>query len=129
MGINVPTRVFLLILLAVPAVIAAAGEAPPLPRDTLPAELPIADVPLGLDERTVPADNPLTAARVRLGRQLFFDPILSADQRVACASCHRPENGFASGPDGARGIGGQRLRRRAPTLFNRAYGTAFFWDG
>jgi cytochrome c peroxidase len=124
------SRPLLIILLTAPAVLAGAGEAPlPVPRDTLPAELAIGEVPLGLDPRQVPADNPLTAARVQLGRQLFFDPILSADQTVACATCHRPENGFASGPDGPRGIRGQRLRRRAPTLFNRAYGTAFFWDG
>jgi cytochrome c peroxidase len=122
-----------MIVLAAPALIAAiagAGDAPPaVPRDTLPAELAIAEVPLGLDPRKVPADNALTDARVQLGRLLFFDPILSADKSVACASCHRPENGFASGPEGARGIRGERLRRRAPTLFNRAYGTAFFWDG
>jgi cytochrome c peroxidase len=66
---------------------------------------------------------------VKLGRKLFFDPILSADNKVACASCHRPERGFASGEARPRGIGGRRGRRKAPTLFNRAYGASFFWDG
>ena len=73
--------------------------------------------------------NPITQARVDLGRRLFFDPILSADNSVACASCHRPEHGFASADGRPRGIRGQRLNRRAPTLLNRAYGQAFFWDG
>jgi cytochrome c peroxidase len=106
------------------------GDAPPaVPRDTLPDKLSLDVIPLGLSPRPIPADNPLTAARVRLGRRLFFDPILSADGTVACASCHRPAHGFSSGPAGARGIHGQRATRRAPTLFNRAYGRAFFWDG
>jgi cytochrome c peroxidase len=77
----------------------------------------------------VPKDNPLTAERVALGRKLFFDPILSADNTVACATCHRPDKGFSSGDAKPRGIRDQALKRKAPSLFNRAYGTAFFWDG
>jgi cytochrome c peroxidase len=101
----------------------------PLPKDTLPANLSVDQVPLGLDARPKALDNPLTAARVQLGRKLFFDPILSADNTVACATCHQPANGFASPEGRPHGIRGQRIARRAPTLFNRAYGTAFFWDG
>ena len=66
----------------------------PLPKDTLPATLSIDHLPLGLDQRSVPKDNALTQFRVALGRKLFFDPILSGDQTVACVSCHRPENGL-----------------------------------
>jgi len=109
---------------------ALASDAPPdLPRDTLPAKLALNVVPLGLDSLPVPKDNPLTEQRVRLGRRLFFDPILSADNTVACASCHQPSHGFAGLEARPRGIRGQRATRRAPSLFNRAYGTAFFWDG
>src|SRR5438477_12898410 len=87
-----------------------------VPADTLPANLPLDAVPLGLGPRPAAADNPLTAARVALGRRLFFDPILSADRTIACASCHRPDHGFAS-PDGRpRGVGGRSVARRAPTL-------------
>src|SRR5262245_25566673 len=107
----------------------AADVPPPPPRDTLPATLSLDDIPLGLGPRPVPKDNPLTEARVRLGRRLFFDPILSADKTVACASCHQPPHGFAGLDARAQGIRGQRTTRRAPTLFNRAYGTSFFWDG
>jgi cytochrome c peroxidase len=71
----------------------------------------------------------LTEARVQLGRSLFFDPILSADNTVACASCHQPEHGFSSGEAKPRGIKGQQTTRKAPSLFNRAYGSSFFWDG
>jgi cytochrome c peroxidase len=107
-----------------------AAEPSVTPRDTLPANLSLEAVPRGLDaKRPVPADNPLTAAKVRLGRRLFFDPILSGDGTVSCASCHQPAHGFAGPTPYAVGIGGQRTSRNAPTLLNRAYGKAFFWDG
>lgn len=109
---------------------ALAADAPPeLPRDTLPAKLSLDHVPLGLEPRPAPKEGPLTPPRVRLGRRLFFDPILSADKTVACASCHQPDHGFAGSEARPRGIRGQRAARRAPSLFNRAYGTSFFWDG
>jgi cytochrome c peroxidase len=100
-----------------------------VPADSLPAEITADVIPLGLDPRPASNDNRLTPAKVRLGRQLFFDPILSADNTVACASCHQPEHGFSSGEARPRGIHGRKATRRAPTLFNRAYGAAFFWDG
>jgi cytochrome c peroxidase len=90
----------------------------------------LAAIPLGLDQqRPVPADNPLSEAKVRLGRKLFFDPILSADGRIACASCHQPSHGFAGSTPVAVGIGGRPGQRNAPSLVNRAYGKSFFWDG
>jgi cytochrome c peroxidase len=100
-----------------------------IPKDTLPKDLPCDQVPLGLPARPASKDNPVTAARVALGRKLFFDPILSADRTVACASCHHPDHGFASVDARPRGVGGRTGNRRAPSLLNRAYGTAFFWDG
>src|SRR5262249_17431682 len=77
-------------LLIVTAALARTDAPSPLPKDTLPELLAVDDIPLGLDARPAATDNPLTAARVALGRRLFFDPILSADGTVACASCHRP---------------------------------------
>src|SRR5262245_15954494 len=117
----------LLALVPALAAVALAGAPSPLPKDTLPARLSVNDVPLGLPERAVPKDSPLTQKRVDLGRRLFFDPILSGDRSVACASCHPPERGFAQAAP--RGVGGRKLARRAPTLFNRAFGRSFFWDG
>lgn len=102
----------------------------PAVNDTLPAVLSLDAIPLGLDhQRPIPRDNPLTEAKVRLGRRLFFDPVLSGDRSLACASCHQPAHAFSSADRVPSGIGGRRLARRAPTLLNRAYGTAFFWDG
>jgi cytochrome c peroxidase len=99
-----------------------------VPRDTLPAHLSLDQIPLGLSERSIPTDNPLTDRGVELGRRLFFDPILSADRTIACSSCHRPDHGFASAGRPV-GIRGRQLSRRAPTLLNRAFGKSFFWDG
>ncbi|MBI3410256.1 MAG: cytochrome-c peroxidase [Planctomycetes bacterium] len=100
-----------------------------VPKDTLPAQLAIDHIPLGLEPRTTPKEVPLTEARVKLGRKLFFDPILSSDRAIACASCHKPENGFSGGEAKSTGVKGKRTSRRAPSLLNRAYGNSFFWDG
>ena len=103
---------------------------PVLPKDMLPAELSLVHLPAGLNARPrIPEDSPLTTERVALGRSLFFDPILSENNMVACASCHQPRHGFASPDAGAIGIRGQVGTRNAPSLLNRAYGTRFFWDG
>jgi cytochrome c peroxidase len=123
-------RLFWLAVLVTLGASALATETrPDLPRDTLPAKLALDEVPLGLAPRLVPRNSPLTEQRVSLGRRLFFDPILSADHAVSCASCHQPSHGFAGLEARPRGIRGQRVARRAPSLLNRAYGTAFFWDG
>jgi cytochrome c peroxidase len=108
----------------------ATGDQTPLPQDTLPPSLALQAVPLGLDSnRPIPKDNPLTEAKVRLGRRLFFDPILSAGGTISCASCHQPEHGFSTATRFALGIGGKATTRNPPSLLNRAYGKAFFWDG
>ncbi|MFN9296953.1 MAG: cytochrome-c peroxidase [Acidobacteriota bacterium] len=69
------------------------------------------------------------AAEVALGKRLFFDPKLSADGRVACASCHDPQHGFADPKPVSEGVGGRRGRRNAPTVLNAAYWRTQFWDG
>jgi len=85
--------------------------------------------PLGLPPVIWPADNPYSAARVELGRYLFFDSRLSANGAVSCATCHPPDHGFAGGDPPSPGVTGKPLRRRAPTLINRAYGRSQFYDG
>lgn len=66
--------------------------------------------------------------QIDLGRNLFFDPILSADQTLSCASCHHPQLGFADGLKRSIGINGQETQRAAPSLWNMAFQTHFFWD-
>ena len=64
-----------------------------------------------------------------LGRELFFDPILSANNDTACATCHQPDLGLGDGRPTAVGPTGVDLGRNAPTLWNVAYNANFFWDG
>jgi parallel beta-helix repeat protein len=64
-----------------------------------------------------------------LGRLLFYDPVLSANDDMSCASCHHPDLGFSDGRALARGSHGEDLRRNAPSLWNVAYVTRLFWDG
>ncbi|MGQ0563248.1 MAG: cytochrome-c peroxidase [Gemmatimonadota bacterium] len=88
-------------------------------------------LPTGLEtlELQIPADNPLTAAKVELGKRLYFDKRLSADSTVACASCHNPRFGFTDGQPVSTGVRGQRGGRSAPTIINRVFSAAQFWDG
>jgi len=86
--------------------------------------------PLGLDlYRPTPADNPLTPAKIALGRRLFQDRRLSRDGMLSCAVCHDPSRAFTNGRVVALGVDGSAGRRNVPTLINRVYGASFFWDG
>jgi cytochrome c peroxidase len=67
--------------------------------------------------------------QIDLGRYLFFDPLLSADGSVSCASCHHPELGFSDGRPRSIGIAGAEVGRAAPSLWNVAFLESFFWDG
>ena len=66
--------------------------------------------------------------QIDLGRILFFDPILSGDHTLSCASCHHPKLGFADGLARSQGIAGNEANRAAPSLWNMAFLTRFFWD-
>ena len=85
--------------------------------------------PLGLPPLQWPRDNPYSAAKVELGRDLYFDKRLSADDSVSCASCHAPQHAFTDGSPVSTGIRSQKGGRSAPTVINRAYSLAQFWDG
>ena len=85
--------------------------------------------PLGLPPVPVPADNPPTAETVALGRHLYYDPALSADNTISCASCHAPETGFTDTRPVSIGVGGKKGTRHSPTVINSAYSFLQFWDG
>ena len=87
-------------------------------------------VPLGLDLYVpTPAENPITAQKADLGRQLFFERRLSADGRTSCGTCHQPARSFTDGRQVSRGVFGRAGRRNVPSILNRAYGDSAFWDG
>jgi cytochrome c peroxidase len=76
-----------------------------------------------------PKDNLPNAAKIELGKRLFFDTRLSADSSLSCASCHLPEKAFTDYEKLAKGIDGRRSLRNAPTLLNVAYQPHFMFDG
>ncbi len=86
-------------------------------------------VPAGLAPLTIPEDNPQTAEKIELGKQLYFDPRLSRDSTVSCASCHDPKKGWSNGDQFATGVRGQKGGRSSPTIINSAYAKLQFWDG
>jgi len=85
--------------------------------------------PKGLGAIRFPADNPPSAAKIALGKQLYFDPRLSRDNTVSCASCHDPNKGWSNGERFATGVDGKMGGRSAPTIVNVAYNVFQFWDG
>ena len=92
----------------------------------------IQPLPAGLatyEAMTIPPDNPMTAEKVALGRQLFFDERLSVDGSKSCYSCHVCEKGLTDGLAKAVGPGDKQLPRSSPTLWNIGYHKEFYWDG
>ena len=86
--------------------------------------------PLGLPKLPVPADNPMTPAKIALGRKLFYDRRLSLNNTFSCAICHIPEQGFSSNEMAtAVGIEGRSVRRNSPSLYNVGYAQLLFHDG
>jgi len=99
-----------------------------------PAAFPIGKhveikAPLGLPPVPIPADNPPTEETIALGRRLYYDPQLSVDSTVSCASCHAPEFAFSDNHQFSIGVGGKLGSRKAPTVLNSAYSPLQFWDG
>ena len=79
--------------------------------------------------RPLPDTISLDQKKVDLGKKLFFDPILSKDNSIACVSCHDLQNGGDDGLQFSIGIGGQRGDINAPTVYNSSYNFRQFWDG
>ena len=78
----------------------------------------------------IPPDNQLTEDGIALGRFLFYDPILSEDNTISCASCHSPYNAFAhTDHDLSHGIDNRIGTRNSPALMNLAWNKSFMWDG
>ena len=115
-----PSTAALLVLLAGAAAPAGAGNfggSYPYP------------VPLGLQAPDVPDDNPVTDAKVALGKTLFFDARLSRDATVSCATCHDPNKGWTDQAPVSTGIKGQKGSISAPSVLNAAYMEFQFWNG
>ncbi|MCA9074097.1 MAG: c-type cytochrome [Planctomycetaceae bacterium] len=90
-------------------------------------------LPLGLSlgEKQIVGieENPLTRAKIELGRQLYFDKRLSSDGTISCASCHDPAMGYGAQTQFGVGVEGQTGNRNSPVSFNRILSGPQFWDG
>lgn len=110
---------------------AEAVEIPAPVASTEESPIPGQPLPLGLDPYMVkiPEDNPLTVEKIELGKILYFDPRLSKDDTVSCASCHHPEKGWSNAEAFATGVDGQVGGRASPPVHNRIFSDLQFWDG
>lgn len=112
-------------LLMSAAVAPGCGAAAGAPAAAAPYEW---HLPRGVPVPAVPAGNPMSDAKVSLGRRLFFDPRLSVTGRYSCASCHDPRRSFSDGLPRAVGATGGQLPHNALALVNVAYNVSFGWE-
>lgn len=89
----------------------------------------LADIPAGFPPLPVPADNPLSAQKIALGRRLFYDTILSLDNSIACANCHQQQHAFADVTPTSIGVRREIGVRNSPTIANAGYAQILFFDG
>ena len=80
-------------------------------------------------EIPVPSDNPITAGKIKLGEQLFFDKRLSKAKNMSCESCHVPEKGWTDGQAFSKKFDGSLNERHTPTLFGVGFYPELYWDG
>ena len=93
-----------------------------------PRSLELVGAPVQQILAEIPADNPQTPEKIALGEKLFFDPRLSVDDTVACASCHNPDLAFTDGRATSVGVG-RVGQRNSPTILNALFNKKQFWDG
>ena len=117
-----------ILCVAAPSILAGAADSPGA-ADGLDAGSAAWEwrLPPGFPEPRVPADNPMSEAKVALGRRLFHERRLSLNGTQACADCHRPPLAFTDGRARAVGSTGAEHRRSAPSLANVAYAPSLTW--
>ncbi|MEQ8359997.1 MAG: cytochrome c peroxidase [Cytophagales bacterium] len=98
----------------------------PLPQE----EIFVVEVPSNFEDLPVPESNEFSKEKIELGRLLFYDPILSGNNQVSCASCHIQSKAFTDGDAlTRRGVSGEALLRHTPALINLAWMPGLFWEG
>lgn len=98
-------------------------------KDVIPDTVITNFGPSHFSEFEQPDNNPLTKRGVQLGRMLFYDPILSSDSTIACASCHNPTYSFTDNKKYSVGVNGAVGNIQAMTIINLAWQQKFFWNG
>ena len=109
----------------------ARAEEPAAKREVVQSGSFKMELPLGLQAQAahIPASNPMTTAKIELGKLLYNDPRLSRDGTISCASCHSPYHGFTDPDEVSLGVGSQPGGRNSPTVINRLFSKEQFWDG
>jgi cytochrome c peroxidase len=116
------TAIPILILLS--AAVSAPAQ-PPTPGAAPPDPLFSSEVIRSF----TPSDNPITDAKAKLGDMIFDEKRISADNSIACNTCHSPRNGFTTHTAASRGVGDQIGKRNAPSILNAMFYRSMFWDG
>lgn len=119
------------VILLVVAVVFSGWYACSSKRSGGTAEPYVLNLPANLDHpMPIPRHNTTTKAGVLLGNKLFFDPILSANNQISCASCHQPDKAFSDGLSlSQHGLSGKPLLRHVPQLTNVGWYEGYFWEG
>ena len=117
-GPSIPVLIFL-------AVEVSLSAQPPTPAAPPPVPLFSAEV----IKSFTPAENPITDAKAKLGDMIFDEKRVSADNSVACNTCHSPRNGFTTHTETSRGVRDQIGKRNAPSILNAMFYKSMFWDG
>ncbi|MBX3083709.1 MAG: di-heme enzyme [Anaerolineae bacterium] len=117
----------LLLIAALIAIFSAADSTSTRALSAQRAANYVWQLPPGFPVPNVPVDNPMSEAKVKLGRYLFYDPHLSSDSSYSCASCHSPEVAFSDSRPVAIGVTGQKHPRNTQGLTNVAYYTTLTW--
>ncbi len=100
------------------------------PKNHEPLSVQLPDsLKAGASALFIPDDNPMTRAKIELGRQLYFDRRLSVDNTISCADCHHPSTGYGANTRFGVGVRKQEGNRNSPVSFNRILSKAQFWDG
>lgn len=105
-----------------------AWLANPANHDVLKVKLPLG-LAAGEAQMVGLEENPLTRAKIELGRQLYYETRLSSDSTISCATCHSPTEGYASRTKVGVGVGNQEGGRNSPVSYNRILSGKQFWDG
>jgi cytochrome c peroxidase len=114
----IPVLTFLAAAVSLPAQPPTPGAPPPVPLFS--AEV---------IQSFTPSDNPITDAKAKLGDMIFDEKRVSADNSVACNTCHSPRNGFTTHTPAARGVSDRIGKRNAPSILNAMFYKSMFWDG
>jgi len=119
-------RIWLVVAAGTMILIPSAGLVTTHAQTQAASEKPMASLPKKVP---APKENPTTPDKVALGIKLFFDPRLSGDNKMSCATCHAPDKAFGDGLSQGTGAAGNTLRRNTPSLLNVGFNSRFFWDG